>query len=44
MKSKRDEIARKVMPLASNQQLRNLLQDLCNNGDMKTLDIIMKYV
>ena len=44
MKSKRNEIARKVMPLASNQQLRNLLQDLCDNGDMKTLDIIMKYV
>ena len=44
MKSKRDEIARKVMPLASNQQLRDLLQDLCDNGDMKTLDIIMKYV
>ena len=44
MKSKRNEIARKVMPLASNQQLRDLLQDLCDNGDMKTLDIIMKYV
>ncbi len=44
MKSKRDEIARKVMPLASNQLLRDLLQDLCDNGDMKTLDIIMKYV
>lgn len=32
------------MPLASNQLLRDLLQDLCDNGDMKTLDIIMKYV
>ena len=44
MKAKRSEVARKVMPLASNQQLRNLLQDLCDNGDMQTLDIIMKYV
>ena len=44
MKAKRNEIARKVMPLASNQQLRDLLQDLCDNGDMQTLDIIMKYV
>lgn len=44
MKVKRSEVARKVMPLASSQQLRDLLQDLCDNGDMKTLDIIMKYV
>lgn len=44
MKAKRNEIARKVMSLASNQQLRDLLQDLCDNGDMQTLDIIMKYV
>lgn len=44
MKIKRSEIARKVMPLASSQQLRNLLQDLCDNGDIRTLDIMMKYV
>ena len=44
MKEKRSEVASKVMPLASNQQLRNLLQDLCDNGDIRTLDIMMKYV
>ena len=42
-KAKRSEIARKVMSLDSNQ-LRSILQDLCDNGDMKTLDIIMRYV
>lgn len=44
MKEKRNEIARKVMPLASNQMLRDLLQDLCENADEQTLNIIMKHV
>lgn len=44
LKSKRSEIARKVMPLASNQMLRDLLQDLCDNADEQTLNIIMKHV
>lgn len=44
MKEKRNEIARKVMPLASNQMLRDLLQDLCDNADEQTLNIIMKHV
>ena len=44
MKEKRYEIARKVMPLASNQMLRDLLQDLCENADEQTLNIIMKHV
>lgn len=44
MKAKRSEAARKVMLLTSNQQLRNLLQDLCENGDIQTLDIIMRHV
>lgn len=44
LKVKRSEIARKVMPLASNQMLRDLLQDLCENADEQTLNIIMKHV
>lgn len=44
MKEKRNVIARKVMPLASNQMLRDLLQDLCENADEQTLNIIMKHV
>ena len=44
LKAKRSEIARKVMPLASNQMLRELLQDLCENADEQTLNIIMKHV
>lgn len=44
MKEKRNVIARKVMPLASNQMLRDLLQDLCENADDQTLNIIMKHV
>lgn len=44
MKAKRSEVARKVLPLASNQMLRELLQDLCENADEQTLNIIMKHV
>ena len=44
MKAKRSEVARKVLPLASNQMLRDLLQDLCDNADEQTLNIIMKHV
>ena len=44
MKAKRSEVARKVLPLASNQMLRELLQDLCENADDQTLNIIMKHV
>ena len=44
LKVKRSEIARKVMPLASSQMLRDLLQDLCENADEQTLNIIMKHV
>nr|WP_297144768.1 hypothetical protein [uncultured Prevotella sp.] len=44
MKEKRNVIARKVMPLASNQMLRDLLQDLCENADEQTLNIILKHV
>lgn len=44
MKEMRNVIARKVMPLASNQMLRDLLQDLCENADEQTLNIIMKHV
>ena len=44
MKEKRNVIARKVMPLASNQMLRDLLQDLCENAGEQTLNIIMKHV
>lgn len=44
IKEKRNVIARKVMPLASNQMLRDLLQDLCENADEQTLNIIMKHV
>lgn len=44
MKAKRSEVARKVLPLASNQMLRELLQDLCDNADEQTLNIIMKHV
>lgn len=44
MKAKRSDVARKVLPLASNQMLRDLLQDLCDNADEQTLNIIMKHV
>ena len=44
MKAKRSEVARKVLPLASNQMLRDLLQDLCDNADEQTLNSIMKHV
>lgn len=44
MKEKRNVIARKVMPLAFNQMLRDLLQDLCENADEQTLNIILKHV
>lgn len=44
LKAKRIELAQKVMPLASNQMLRDLLQDLCDNADEQTLNIIMKHV
>ncbi len=44
LKAKRSDIAKKLMPLASNKMLRDLLQDLCYNADEKTLNIIMKHV
>ena len=44
MKMRRIEIASKLLPLASNSTLRDLLQDLCDNADMQTINIMMKHV
>lgn len=44
LKMKRSDVARKVMPLASSQMMRELLKDLCENADEQTLNIIIKHV
>ena len=44
MKMKRIDVAKKVMPLASSQMMRELLKDLCENADEQTLNIIIKHV
>ena len=44
LKMKRIDVAKKVMPLASSQMMRELLKDLCENADEQTLNIIIKHV
>lgn len=44
LKMKRSDVAKKVMPLASSQMMRELLKDLCENADEQTLNIIIKHV
>lgn len=44
LKMKRIDVAKKVMPLASSQMIRELLKDLCENADEQTLNIIIKHV
>lgn len=44
LKMKRIDVAKKVMPLASSQVMRELLKDLCENADEQTLNIIIKHV
>ena len=44
LKMKRNDVAKKVMPLASSQMMRELLKDLCENADEQTLNIIIKHV
>ncbi|MGE9929523.1 hypothetical protein ACQRBO_08860 [Segatella copri] len=44
LKMKRRDVAKKVMPLASSQMMRELLKDLCENADEQTLNIIIKHV
>lgn len=44
LKMKRIDVAKKVMPLASSQMIRELLKDLCENADEQTLSIIIKHV
>lgn len=44
LKMKRSDVAKKVMPLASSQMVRELLKDLCENADEQTLNIIIKHV
>lgn len=44
LKMKRSDVAKKVMPLASSQMMRELLKDLCENADEQILNIIIKHV
>ena len=44
LKMKRSDVAKKVMPLASSQMMRELLKDLGENADEQTLNIIIKHV
>lgn len=44
LKMKRSDVAKKVMPLASSQMMRELLKDLCENADEQTLNIMIKHV
>ena len=44
LKMKRIDVAKKVIPLASSQMMRELLKDLCENADEQTLNIIIKHV
>ncbi len=44
VREKRQKVAAKVLPLESSSLLKEMLKDICENGDMRTLDIILKYV
>lgn len=43
-KEKRQRAATKALPLASSSLLREMLKDICEQGDLRTIDIILKYV
>lgn len=43
-KEKRQRAATKALPLASSSLLREMLKDICELGDLRTIDIILKYV
>jgi len=42
IKEKRDK-ARGILRMASSEKMKELLEDLCENADLRTLDIIIKY-
>lgn len=41
---KRQKAAIKVLPLASSRLLKEMLKEICEQGDTRTIDIILKYV